>query len=102
MARNRNDQGEKGDTLLTRQDSMNRRRELPKTEEQEREYLNQIFIDLYSICKELLSDNQSVPLKVDATTINAYQCPVLDGPFLLKGGGAYDMTVFGICQYFGR
>ena len=80
MARNRNDQGEKGDTLLTRQDSMNRRRELPKTEEQEREYLNQIFIDLYSICKELLSDNQSVPLKVDATTINAYVKEVASEP----------------------
>ena len=65
---------------------MDRRRELRQAENKRKQrwrrknVLNKFYNDPYRTCKELLSDNKSVPLKVDAITINAYVKEVTSDP----------------------
>ena len=86
MARNCDDDDEKGGILLARQDLMDRRRELRQAENKRKQrwrrknVRNKFYDDPYRTCKELLSDNKSVPLKVDTTTINAYVKEVASDP----------------------
>ena len=89
MVRNCDDDHEKGGILLARKDLMDRRRELRQAERKRKQRWRRnkirkaFYNDLYRTCKEVLSENKSVPLKVDSTTINQYVKEVASDP--LKG-----------------
>ena len=86
MARNCDDDDEKGGILLAREDLMDRRRELRQAERKRKQRWRRnkirkaFYNDPYRTCKEVLSENKSVPLKVDSTTINQYVMEVASDP----------------------
>ena len=86
MARNCDDDDEKGGLLLARQDLLDRRRELRQAERKRKQRWRRnnirkdFYNDPYRTCKKVLSDDKSVPLKVDSPTINKYVQEVASDP----------------------
>ena len=86
MARNCEDDEEKGGLLLARQDLLDDRRKLRQAENRRKQRWRRknirknFYNDPYRTCKEVLSEKKSVPLKVDANTIKSYVREVASDP----------------------